>query len=92
MSATDEPLDSGALALSKVQKSIWTKVLRAIFPAEVKDAVIDEAGLTEIAVQEAGRAYDEHVWAGGAPEAQIGTLERSSVGCGVRRPGARAGE
>jgi exonuclease V gamma subunit len=79
MSATDEPLDSGALALSKVQKSIWTKVLRAIFPAEVKDAVIDEAGLTEIAVQEAGRAYDEHVWAGGAPEAQIGTLERSSV-------------
>jgi hypothetical protein len=79
MSATDEPLDSGDRALSKMRKSIWTAVLRAVFSAEEKDAVIDMAIVTEIARREADRAYDEHAGAGGAPEAQIGAMERSSV-------------
>jgi exonuclease V gamma subunit len=79
LTATDAPLDSGNLALAKMRRRIWTGILRVVFPDAEKDAVIGKAALLEIARSQAGCVYDEHAGTGGAPEAQIGAMERSSV-------------
>jgi hypothetical protein len=79
LSAIDEPLESGPLALSVLQKAVWTSVLRLVFPAVREGSVTDTTALAHAAALAAREEYARHVAAGGAPEAQWGDMERQGI-------------
>ncbi len=74
---SDEPLDSGNLALAAMQKKIWAGILHLLFPERAEDAVPDRAALVGGARDIANRLYDGHVAAGQSPEAQFCRMERN---------------
>ena len=76
MSATDEPLESGALFIALLQKDIWALLLRHVFPEKNTEELLDPAELGSLAVAEAERLYAHHAASGGAPEAMPGIMER----------------
>lgn len=76
LSAVDEPLDSGMLALSELQKQIWIEMLGMAFPAEAEHEIIRADRLREIASEWAERLYAAHRGTGWAPEAQMADVER----------------
>jgi|WetSurMetagenome_2_1015567.scaffolds.fasta_scaffold00057_25 exonuclease V gamma subunit len=77
--ASDEPLESGALILSSLQKRIWTELLRKVFPPLRGDEASGPYALEEEARELAARAYDRHVASGRSPEAQFMDMERQSL-------------
>ncbi|MGB7568907.1 MAG: exodeoxyribonuclease V subunit gamma [Chitinivibrionales bacterium] len=76
MSATDEPLQSDALDMSGLQKTIWTELLFLVFPESMEDAWTDTHELGDEAEKIAGKAHREYCVRGGSPEAQLCFMER----------------
>jgi exonuclease V gamma subunit len=76
MGATDEPLQSGNLEMSGLQKTIWTEVLLRVFPGDNKDACTDIGKLAEEAEKNAAKAHREYVVRGKSPEAQFCIMEK----------------
>ncbi len=79
MSASDEPLDSGPLALSSLQKKIWIAALSRVFPGEGKDCMCDSPSLIGESEAIASKIYDEHIASGQSPEAQFCTMEKNYI-------------
>jgi exonuclease V gamma subunit len=79
MSATDEPLQSGALEVSGLHKSIWTCVLGMVFPADPKDACADPGALGDAAEAIALKVHRAYLATGRAPEAQLCGIERQHL-------------
>jgi hypothetical protein len=79
MSATDEPLDSGMLAISILQKKIWSAILASLFPEKEVVSPDDIQTLAMEAETIAGRVYDEHIAAGQSPEAQFCRMEKNFI-------------
>jgi len=75
MGATDEPLRSGPLEMSILQKAIWTELLLLVFPEDQKDACADPAFLGDKAEKVAREVHARYVVNGGSPEAQLCTME-----------------
>jgi exonuclease V gamma subunit len=73
--ATDEPLQSSPLEMSGLQKTIWTEVLRTVFPDDEKDECIDAGVLEEKAEKIAREVHARYVVMGGSPEAQFCMME-----------------
>jgi Exonuclease V gamma subunit len=77
MGAVDEPLQSGALEMSGLQKTIWTELLLKVFPWNRKDACADEKKLSDEAGKIAEGVYQEFTVEGGSPEAQFCLMEQN---------------
>lgn len=77
--ASDEPLESGALGVSSLEKDIWKELLQRVFPPEKKDEVCGLEQLTEHAQAIAAREYADHVASGNSPEAQFLSMERQKL-------------
>ncbi|HMD68237.1 MAG TPA: exodeoxyribonuclease V subunit gamma, partial [Chitinivibrionales bacterium] len=77
--ASDEPLESGALGVSSLEKEIWKELLEKVFPLEKKDEVSGLEQLTEHAQAVAKRVYADHVASGNSPEAQFLGMERQKL-------------
>jgi hypothetical protein len=75
MGATDEPLQSGPLEMSILQKAIWTELLLLVFPEDQKGACTDPASLGDKAEEVAREVHARYVVNGGSPEAQLCTME-----------------
>jgi exonuclease V gamma subunit len=76
MSASDEPLESGALERSGLQKTVWTQLLGLLFPADARQACTDVSALQAAAAAIAHTAHQEYLVQGGSPEAQFCIMER----------------
>jgi exonuclease V gamma subunit len=79
MGATDEPLESGALEMSVLQKTIWSEVLLRVFPEHGKDACAYAARLAEEAETIAARVHHEQLVQGLSPEAQFYAIEEQRL-------------
>lgn len=75
----DEPAESGRLAITGLQDSVWKTVLRMVFPENPADAVVDPNVLERFATEEIDRLYTVHSASGRAPEAMAGRMERESL-------------
>jgi len=75
MSMTDEPLSSGALAITGMQKAICTTLLRHMFPADAPAIRKGSTELAGIASAELERLYALHTASGAAPEAMLEEME-----------------
>jgi exonuclease V gamma subunit len=78
MGAVDEPLESGAMELSSLQKAVWNKMLFRVFPKERKDEETAIENLIKEAASAAGELYDGNIACGKTPEAQLGRMEKQS--------------
>ena len=79
MGAVDEPLESGALELSSLQKAVWKEMLFKVFPKERKDEETDIEKLTKDAAFAAERLYNGHIAGGQSPEAQLCSMEKKKL-------------
>jgi exonuclease V gamma subunit len=75
MGATDEPLQSGPLEMSGLQKEIWTGLLLRVFPENPEDACTELAALGDEAEKTAREVHAQYVVKGGSPEAQLCLME-----------------
>jgi exonuclease V gamma subunit len=75
MGATDEPLQSGPLEMSGLQKEIWTELLLRVFPEDQEDDCADPATLSDEAETIALEVHARYVVKGGSPEAQLCIME-----------------
>ncbi|MBN2189116.1 MAG: exodeoxyribonuclease V subunit gamma [Chitinispirillaceae bacterium] len=78
MGAVDEPLESGPLGMSSLQKAVWKEMLYRVFPEKKRDEETDREKLKNEAAAAAGRLYDRHTACGKSPEAQLGRMEREA--------------
>jgi exonuclease V gamma subunit len=79
MGAVDEPLESGALEMSAIQKAVWKEMLFKVFPEKRQDEETDREKLTNEAAAAAGRLYDRHTACGKSPEAQLCSMEKQGL-------------
>jgi hypothetical protein len=79
MNAVDEPLESGALELSSLQKAVWKEILFQVFPKERKDEETDIEKLQKEAASAAERLYNGHIAGGQSPEAQLCSMEKKKL-------------
>lgn len=75
LSATDEPLASGALENADMRRQVWCAILQEAFPWDHTASPL----LAEVGRSTAGRAFDSWYWQGKSPEAQFASLERESL-------------
>jgi hypothetical protein len=76
MGATNEPLLSGNLEMSGLQKAIWTELLARAFPQDKSDECIDPAILDKEASRIAEKLHQEYVIGAASPEAQLCMMEK----------------
>jgi exonuclease V gamma subunit len=76
LGTTDEPLSSGALELSGLQRAVWTELLGTVFPECAAAEETDPGKLAAQAEETAGRIYKEYLFDGGSPEAQFYAMEQ----------------
>jgi exonuclease V gamma subunit len=79
MSATDEPLKSGALAISGLQKSVWMELLLLIFPESKDNEITDTGVLRDRAANIAAGIYGNFFAEGKTPEAQFSQMEKRNL-------------
>lgn len=79
MGAVDEPLESGAMEMSAIQKAVWKEVLFRVFPEKKQDGETDREKLTNEAASAAGRLYERHAACGKSPEAQLCSMEKQAL-------------
>ncbi|KMQ51483.1 Exodeoxyribonuclease V gamma chain [Chitinispirillum alkaliphilum] len=79
MGVTDEPLDSGNLALGGMQRNIWIRILEMLFPKirGAENSKKEEFSLKaeRVAIQ----IYDYHAATGGAPEGLLYKNEKRKL-------------
>jgi exonuclease V gamma subunit len=85
MGATDEPLQSGNLEMSCLQKAVWTELLCRVFPENEKNACVDPGSLAEAATTIAMEKYREYLLQGKSPEAQFYTMEEQYLAAWAQR-------
>jgi exonuclease V gamma subunit len=75
MCATDEPLQSGALEMSELQKEIWSQLLALAFPENAMDSLETPEELADKAEDIARAVHADYVIRGCSPEAQLCSME-----------------
>jgi len=83
--ATDEPLASNYLTLMSLYKSVWTSVLRKLFPENPADTVTDPSTLQTLALNEMNHQYTMLTASGCTPEAMIKRFEKENLSGWARR-------
>jgi len=76
MGATDEPLQSSPLDLCRLQKAIWTELLRRVFPGNKVDQCDNAESLGNEAEEAALKIHCEYLVQAGSPEAQVSGMEQ----------------